>query len=207
MAKGVIDLLEVVDVQKNEAEICLDPAQPFPREQVDGDLEHVIIVTPVVQSGQLVDHGERHQFCVDLRDLFLCFHQLGDVMGDAPRADDLPVAVVQGILAGGKGDDLAACIDGLLDAVDHGDPGFHDTDFIPAAYVREYLRIEISVALADQIFLVPHAKLTDVHPVVQDEPGLSVLEIDRILDKIRKSGYDSLTAKEKQELFDESDHK
>ncbi|GAA6530455.1 MAG: rhomboid family intramembrane serine protease [Prevotella sp.] len=32
-------------------------------------------------------------------------------------------------------------------------------------------------------------------------------EIDRILDKIRKSGYDSLTAKEKQELFDESDHK
>jgi membrane associated rhomboid family serine protease len=32
-------------------------------------------------------------------------------------------------------------------------------------------------------------------------------EIDRILDKIRKSGYDSLTTKEKQELFDESDHK
>ena len=32
-------------------------------------------------------------------------------------------------------------------------------------------------------------------------------EIDRILDKIRKSGYDSLTTKEKQELFDESNHK
>ncbi|HRL14940.1 MAG TPA: rhomboid family intramembrane serine protease, partial [Prevotella sp.] len=29
-------------------------------------------------------------------------------------------------------------------------------------------------------------------------------EIDRILDKIRKSGYDSLTQSEKQMLFDQS---
>ena len=29
-------------------------------------------------------------------------------------------------------------------------------------------------------------------------------EIDRILDKIRKSGYDSLTREEKQTLFDQS---
>lgn len=32
-------------------------------------------------------------------------------------------------------------------------------------------------------------------------------EIDRILDKIRKSGYDSLTKEEKQRLFDSSDKK
>ena len=31
-------------------------------------------------------------------------------------------------------------------------------------------------------------------------------EIDRILDKIRKSGYDSLTKEEKQKLFDSSKH-
>ena len=29
-------------------------------------------------------------------------------------------------------------------------------------------------------------------------------EVDRILDKIRKSGYDSLTREEKQRLFDQS---
>jgi ABC-type amino acid transport substrate-binding protein len=31
-------------------------------------------------------------------------------------------------------------------------------------------------------------------------------EIDAILDKIRKSGYDSLTKEEKQKLFDQSRH-
>lgn len=31
-------------------------------------------------------------------------------------------------------------------------------------------------------------------------------EIDRILDKIRKSGYDSLTKEEKQTLFDSSNN-
>ena len=35
---------------------------------------------------------------------------------------------------------------------------------------------------------------------------LSKQEIDRILDKIRKSGYDSLTKEEKQKLFDSSKH-
>ncbi|MFQ9996385.1 MAG: DUF6576 domain-containing protein, partial [Hoylesella buccalis] len=32
-------------------------------------------------------------------------------------------------------------------------------------------------------------------------------EIDKILDKIRKSGYDSLTAEEKQKLFDSSNRR
>ena len=32
-------------------------------------------------------------------------------------------------------------------------------------------------------------------------------EIDHILDKIRKSGYDSLTADEKRKLFDQSNKK
>jgi len=31
-------------------------------------------------------------------------------------------------------------------------------------------------------------------------------EVDRILDKIRKSGYDSLTKEEKQKLFDSSNN-
>ena len=30
------------------------------------------------------------------------------------------------------------------------------------------------------------------------------MEVDRILDKIRKSGYDSLSKEEKQTLFDQS---
>ena len=37
-----------------------------------------------------------------------------------------------------------------------------------------------------------------------NEKVVSQEEIDRILDKIRKSGYDSLTKEEKQSLFDQS---
>lgn len=37
-----------------------------------------------------------------------------------------------------------------------------------------------------------------------NEPKVAQEEIDRILDKIRKSGYDSLTQQEKQTLFDQS---
>ncbi|MDD6741332.1 MAG: rhomboid family intramembrane serine protease, partial [Prevotella copri] len=37
-----------------------------------------------------------------------------------------------------------------------------------------------------------------------NEKVVSQEEIDRILDKIRKSGYDSLTQSEKQMLFDQS---
>ena len=46
----------------------------------------------------------------------------------------------------------------------------------------------------------------DFHPTGDDElrKKASQAEIDRILDKIRKSGYDSLSKEEKQTLFDQS---
>ena len=47
---------------------------------------------------------------------------------------------------------------------------------------------------------------TDFQPTDQDEQRKKAnqVEIDRILDKIRKSGYDSLSKEEKQTLFDQS---
>lgn len=47
---------------------------------------------------------------------------------------------------------------------------------------------------------------TDFQPTDQDEQRKKTnqVEIDRILDKIRKSGYDSLSKEEKQTLFDQS---
>lgn len=47
---------------------------------------------------------------------------------------------------------------------------------------------------------------TDFQPTEQDEQRKKAnqVEIDRILDKIRKSGYDSLSKEEKQTLFDQS---
>ena len=48
------------------------------------------------------------------------------------------------------------------------------------------------------------AKGYEVHGIIRRASVSTTERIDHILDKIRKSGYDSLTKEEKQTLFDSS---
>ena len=201
MAVLVVDLLEVVDIQQHQAEIGLTPAQPLPCEQVHGDFQQVIKMAPVVQSGQFIHQGEGPQLCVGPRDLFFGLHQLGDVMGDAPGANDLPIAAVQGVFAGGIGNGFPLRVDGLFDAVKQGAPGFHDLDFVLPARLRAGLRVQVSVAQADQLFLALPAKVRDVRAVVQDEPGRCILEIHRILHLVQQCVQDQRIAQARRRLM------
>jgi len=63
------------------------------------------------------------------------------------------------------------------------------------------------VALLTFLFYYKPTKIVwDFTPTDQDEQRKKAnqVEIDRILDKIRKSGYDSLSKEEKQTLVDQS---
>ena len=73
-------------------------------------------------------------------------------------------------------------------------------DKIVSSSIKENLKLitqSVSAAVSDDVI-----KQMDVLIKEKEEQE----EIDRILDKIRCSGYDSLTKEEKRKLFDNSNH-